>query len=128
MRLGADLVWSEHSRFDIGDVKSMFDGDPFTVARTIDANPLVLRLRFARPRVLAGIDVTTTTGPVVDVEVRPAGASRPRRFTASLPSAEKDPTLSVPFGRPLRVDELRLEVHDPAAFENHVHVREIRLR
>jgi hypothetical protein len=128
VKLGADVVWSQHSRFDIGDLRSIFDGDSFTVARTLDANPLALRLRFPRPRVLTGIDVTTTTRAVVRVEVRPAGAGQPRRFAAGLASTEKDPTISIAFGRPMQVDELRLEVHDPATQDNHVHVREIRLR
>jgi hypothetical protein len=58
----------------------------------------------------------------------PPEPAKPRRFAAGLASAEKDPTISIPFGRPMRVDELRLEVHDPATQDNHVHVREIQLR
>ncbi|MGB8644528.1 MAG: glycosyltransferase family 39 protein [Anaerolineae bacterium] len=39
-----------HTKFDIGNLQAIFDGDLKTVARGVEANPLVLDIQFATPR------------------------------------------------------------------------------
>lgn len=56
--LGGTETVVSHPRFDIGDIEALFDGDPDTIARTLDADPAVLVFRLAEPRPIAGIRLT----------------------------------------------------------------------
>ena len=49
---GSTAPWVDvtHSLFDIGEIKSAFDGDSHTLVRTFEANPAVVRLMFPRGR------------------------------------------------------------------------------
>jgi hypothetical protein len=45
-----------HTKFDIGDLDAIFDGDSKTVARGVEANPLVLDVTFQSPRKLQSLE------------------------------------------------------------------------
>ena len=50
-----------HSKFDVGQLQDLFDGDPFTLVRTVVDNPFVIDLTFPEPRPLTGVTLTTAT-------------------------------------------------------------------
>src|SRR5579859_2253357 len=50
IQLDGQQVTVIHSQFDAGSLKDIFDGDPFTLVRGLEANPLVIELHFPAPR------------------------------------------------------------------------------
>lgn len=118
-----------HSRLEGGQLSDLFDGDAFTLARGLEANPLVFQFRFPEPRRIP--QVTLTLGTMIDFEVilRAYGPQDETPFTYrqrffNLPA---DPTITLPLeGAPLVIARLELEIHDYLSGETaSIHVREI---
>lgn len=126
--LDGQLVQVSHSIFDAGQLKDLFDGDPFTLARGLEANPLVLDFTFAGPRVLNGLSATfgsmdfTLTARLYGEE-----GAEPQVYTQTFQGLPPDPTVALRFDQgPGSVVRLRLEVLQlNAGPEVHIHVREI---
>lgn len=119
-----------HSQLDIGTPQAIFDGDPHTLMRGFEANPLVIELRFAQPRSFSGINLTITS---MDLDLRvvalPATGGQPIATSQSYRNLESDPTvhLSLPGGSQ-EVQSLRIEITQIGVGEiAHVHVREVQL-
>ena len=127
--LDGQQVAVAHSRFDIGEIQDVFDGDTFTLARTLQANPSVVRLTFPRTRLLTAIAVTTATMlPLVTVTVSPARTTKRLSYSKSLPRIHTDPTLTVSLRRAVRARSIEIRVRDVhAGVPAHVHIREIRI-
>ncbi|MEI7772272.1 MAG: antitoxin family protein [Chloroflexales bacterium] len=119
-----------HSLLDIGAPANIFDGDPTTLMRGFEANPLIIELRFPHPRSIGGVTLTvasmdftlrligtTTDGPQVIAE---------QSYTGLPP----DPTVSLDLPSGVHnLSALRLEILQAGAGEvAHVHVRELVLR
>ncbi len=129
--IGGQPVTVAHSALDIGAPVNIFDGDPSTLMRGFEANPLIIELRFPQPRRIGGVTLTvasmdftlrvigTTTdgGPQVIAEQRYVGLPPDPTVSLDLPSGVRE----------LRT--LRLEILQAGAGEvAHVHVRELALR
>ncbi len=119
-----------HSRLDIGEPAAIFDGDPRTLMRGFEANPLVVELHFAQPRLFSGINLTLTT---MDLDLRmvaiPAAGGAPLVASQSYRELETDPTvhLSLPEGSQ-EVSHVRIEITQIGVGDiAHVHVRELQL-
>ncbi len=68
-----------HSQFDIGQIASAFDGDPYTLVRTLVDNPAIIEITFDEPRVLTGLALTTGTMDFnATVKLTPADGSAPQ--------------------------------------------------
>ncbi len=119
-----------YSPLDMGDISLPFDGDPHTVARTLEANPFVFDLTFAEPRLLSGVAVNIgsleariTARLFTDLDAE--GES----FTIVYQGAVDHPEASLDFGRTISARALRLEVESIHESEPaHVHVWEIKLK
>jgi hypothetical protein len=72
-----------HPKIDIGHITNAFDGDPKTLARTLDADPATLLIRFPAPRPVSGarlqlwaqsytvvLSVTATDGTITERTIR----------------------------------------------------------
>ena len=120
-----------HPLLDLGEIQDAFDGDDFTLARVLQANPAIVRLTFPRARTVKGVTVTTGHGNVtLGVAVIPIGkAAEPDVYTARQTPLTGDPEpLTVSFGRPIRARAIELRVRVPDVPGGaHVHLREIRL-
>ncbi len=128
--VAGEILEIAHSRFDMGSVGDLFDGDVETLARTGRVNPAVIEIRFPSPRRVAGVTVTTGSMDRLRVTLtlfsRGAGPQVVRRAFEKLPP---DPTVRIPLSPPAQaVEKLRIEVEEPV-FGNQeiIHVREIRL-
>jgi 4-amino-4-deoxy-L-arabinose transferase-like glycosyltransferase len=126
----------KHSMLDIGTIQEAFDGDPVTLVRSLEANPLVMEITFDVPQPLQGVTVRVG-GVAARVEARvtaagdavPAGGEPPageHTYTRELGEDRLARNLSIRFPEPLEAARLRLEVTnvldgDPA----HVHVWEV---
>ncbi len=115
---------------DMGEVRSVFDGDEFSVARTLEANPFVLEVHFSEPRQLNGFDIVIGaahgelhTYLYASPEAEPVEVIRP--FAGSI----ENPKASVSFGETIAAEIVRIEVHDHTQGEiGHVHVWELVFR
>jgi hypothetical protein len=119
-----------YSPLDMGDINLPFDGDPHTVARTLEANPFVFDLTFDEPRLFSGVTVNIGslearitarlfTDPGAEGEV----------FSIIYQGAVDHPEASLDFGRTISAQALRLEVESIHETEPaHVHVWDIKLK
>jgi hypothetical protein len=119
-----------YSMLDMGEARSVFDGDEFSVARTLEANPFVLEVIFPDPRPLNGFDIVIgaangelRTYLYASTEAEPVEVIRP--FSGSI----ENPRTSVSFGETITAEMVRIEVHDYTQGEiGHVHVWELVFR
>jgi hypothetical protein len=119
-----------HPVLDSGNVGHIFDGDPFTLARGYDANPLDLDIEFLAPRLLH--KVVATTGSMdfdLTVTLYPAAGGASVSLTQSFVDQPDDPTVEIPLDSTIGpVNRVTLSFHDrDAGLLAKIHLREIRL-
>lgn len=120
-----------HSLLDIGTIENLFDGDTNSLVRGFEANPLVVELRFAGPRPLSGLTLTTGSMDIdLTVRVTPPDGGPDLVFSQVYTGLPNDPTVefTMPDG-PIEAGRLRIEIRHMGEGEvAHVHVRELTLR
>ena len=120
-----------YSLLDMGEPAALFDGDPHTVARTLEANPLVVELAFSQPRDLSGLTViigSATMNVTVTIYAPQPGAPAVQ-LTETLSGSVAAPQGSIEFGQAYPAQTVRLEFYDLGQGEpGHVHIWEITLR
>ncbi len=116
-----------HSLFDGGRIENLIDGDPFTLARGYEANPLLLDFSFATPRALSGLRLTTATMNFTVTATLTPVSGDPIVVTKVSRDGGRDPTVEIPFpGGPLTLRDVRLEiVQENPDTPAHVHIREL---
>ncbi len=127
LELFGQQVRAEYSPLDINAIYQAFDGDPNTLIRTFEANPLVISLEF--PQALTLSRVTALVGNAasrLEVELKPEDGGETIRLRVETTGFEKVSPLSLEFGRALRITALRvslLNVNDGDIA--HVHLWEL---
>jgi hypothetical protein len=128
--LSGEPLTVRHSRFDSGNVGHLFDGDVFTLARGMEANPLILELEFARPRPLVALaaDFGHMDLDLTVLLTSPDGDTVP--YSTVVRNVPSDLHVELPFDRgPDVVAQVRVEVLYPGEPEPaHIHVRELAFR
>ncbi len=124
-------VLVRHSRFDAGQLKDLFDGDTFTLVRTLEANPAVVEMSFSEPLIFSSLEISTGTMRFeLTLRFFPEDGAEPAVIVYTLPRLTRDPRVRVellPPPPPSRT--VRMELRDLNANETaHVHVREIALK
>jgi hypothetical protein len=125
--LGGETIRVVHSRFDMGELAAAFDGNPFSLIRSQQDNPLFLEMFFPAAH------------RFTRVSVRVGGA--PTRLTATFyPLAGGDPVVSsnmverasdyrdveILLTEPVESSHIRLEIETVGESEpTHVHVYEV---
>ena len=120
-----------HSIFDGGRLRDLFDGDAFTLARGLEANPLVVELTFPEPRAVRGLEGTFGSMDfTLTAKLTGAGQVEPIVYTETYHGLPPDPRVELAFDRgPELVEKLRLEIQQLNAGEEvHIHVRELKLK
>ena len=127
LELFGQQVRAEYSPLDINAIYQAFDGDPNTLIRSFEANPLVISLEF--PQALTLSRVTALVGNAasrLEVELKPEDGGETIRLRVETTGFEKVSPLSLEFGRALRITALRvslLNVNDGDIA--HVHLWEL---
>ena len=119
-----------YSLLDMGEIQSIWDGNPDTVARTIEANPFVMELTSPEPRLLSGLSIKigATEARVTTRRYADPGA-QPVEYSAVLTGTVEQPTATMDFGTTTPAQVLYLVINDLHQSEpGHVHVWEITLR
>jgi hypothetical protein len=132
-RLAVDGVATRvtHTPFDLGTAPMLFDGDTYTLARTADANAMVVELDFERPRPLTSVRVVGRDMALgVQLRVDASGRTSALRYEDAEDRFQEAPAIGFTLGaRAVLVTRLVLRVFDPIKpDETHIHVREIELR
>ncbi len=129
IELDGETVQVRHSLLDIGTPSQAFDGDPFSLTRTLEANPAVYELTFSEPHMLRGISVIIgSIEAQITALVYATPQAEPQRFTIQDRGTVSDPEIRLDFrgeypARMLRVEVLDMHQTEPA----HTHIWEIRL-
>ena len=127
VEIAGDLVPVRYSVLDMGDISLAFDGDEFTLLRTLEANPLVIELDFPQPRLMSGFSIITGSAAVeINAKATSSAGGAPLEFTVRHVGSVDQPQAQLDFGESLPVSKLRIEVLDSNQQEPaHVHVWEI---
>ncbi len=129
--LHGETVQVMHTKFDMGSLRHIFDGDIYSAARGVEMNPLTLEIAFAQPRPLS--ELTGIFGRVrfqLRAQLFGAETAEPTEYVgtfdsaASVPGQFSGPPATLAFERgPARVSRIRLEVLYLEGGENaHVHI------
>jgi hypothetical protein len=128
--LDGQPVTIRYSWLDMGVPSQIFDNDPFTLIRGMEANPFILELIFQQPRMIGGI--TLNLGAMdadLKVELTTQENQAPVYYQESYRQVEEGDilTLSFPNGS-LPVTKMHLEIYSPFAGEvANIHIRELKL-
>jgi hypothetical protein len=117
-----------HSQFDIGQVKDLFDGDTFTLIRTLVDNPFYIELTFPQPHPFTGVTLTTGTMDfALTVKAYTDENATPQVYSHTYTGLGADPTVTLQFDpAPSLVKKIRIEVKNVnAGDEAKLHIREI---
>ena len=131
IELDGQLVQVSHSIFDGGQLRDLFDADTYTLARGLEANPLVVELTFPETREIKGLEGTFGSMDfALTARLTGEGAVEPVVYSETYRGLPPDPTVEMVFDRgPGKVAKLRLEIQQLNVGEEvHVHVRELKLK
>jgi 4-amino-4-deoxy-L-arabinose transferase-like glycosyltransferase len=124
--INGQSVAVSYPTLDINEIGHIFDGDPTTLIRTLEANPLRLNLHFDQPveiravtLIIGGTPTEVTLTALLDDEEM-------RTKTDQVESALVNRNITLSFEQPLTVDRLEIEVLSPYDGEiAHVHLWEV---
>ncbi len=87
-----------HSVLEAGQVSDLFDGDPFTLVRGLEANPIVFDITFAGPRPIETLAATFGSMDfILYVSAYAPGATEPVVYSREYRDMPPDPTVEVAF-------------------------------
>ncbi|MBN2146061.1 MAG: DUF104 domain-containing protein [Anaerolineales bacterium] len=130
VEINGQIVQTHCSTLDMGDASTMFDSDPESVARTFEANPMVLELTFDEPLPLTGLSVVIGSARMqVTVLLYSSQDEEPIEVVATLAGDVSQPEGTISFDQAVDVRAMRLEFNDLGQGEpGHVHIWEITLQ
>jgi len=115
---------------DIGEPAHLLDGDPNTLARTLEANPFVVEMEFVQPRPVAGLSVILgSTQAHLTALLYESPNLEPVKYEADFQGSVTEPQAVLSFGKNINANRLHLEVRDLHQSElGHVHIWQIELQ
>ena len=130
--LDGQSVTITYSQLGGGSLNDILDGDPFTLGRGLEANPLIFDFQFSAARTLTGVTLTTGTlaNFTVNLQVFAVDAADPHVISQTYRNLPSDPTVTIDFeAGSLMVSRLVVEVMDNlAGADAQIHIREIAFR
>jgi hypothetical protein len=129
LRDGTEVV-VQHPELDMGKLLDAFDGNPATVIRSKEANPMNLVLQFPTQPIYSSITLRVGGNPtLLEVTVVPADGSSELKFTDTLPVSGDYRNITYTFASPIAVQEIRISIKNSESGEpDHVHLWEITLK
>lgn len=128
--IDGQLVQIRHSLLDMGNASMMFDNNPDTVARTMEANPFVIELTFPEPRPIREISmIIGSTHVQITARLYAQPGASPIEFSTDKIGTVSQPQVTLDFGQMVAVQVLYLAILDPTRSEpTNIHIWEIYLR
>jgi len=130
LMIGGEPVQVGYSMLDMGSIDLLFDGDPNSVARTLEANPFVIELTFPDERLIRGYRVIVGSANVrVTTLLYPGISEQPVQSSVEFDGSVGNPELVVSFDHPVTAGKVRFEIYQPySGVPANVHVWELELR
>jgi hypothetical protein len=129
--IDGETVQVAHSIFDGGRAQDVFDGNPFTLARGLEANPLIVELTFPAARPIQGMAGTFAKMNFRWTLFLYSGESEaPTEYTEEYIDLPAEPHAEIEFDHgPAMVSKIRMEITDLAPSEpTHIHIRDLVLK
>lgn len=119
-----------YSHLDMGSIDQAFDGDLYSLIRTLEANPFKINLSFAEPRGMKGLRLRIGGVPSrVTVLAYVQGEALPRNFTIESGENPVPQTVDIDFMQERQVTALQIEILNIRDLEPaHVHLWEVMFR
>jgi hypothetical protein len=128
--MNGQMVTVRYSWIDMGEPDQIFDNDPLTLIRGMEANPFILELSFQQPRRIGGISLNLGAMDTdLKVELATAESEALIDYQESFRDVREGDilTLNFPNGS-LLVRQLHLEILASSAGEvANIHIRELKL-
>jgi 4-amino-4-deoxy-L-arabinose transferase-like glycosyltransferase len=125
--IGDEFVQVGYSYLDMGSIDLLFDQNPYTFARTYEANPFQLEFHFPVQRQIKGISFTI--GSIlaeITVKIDTGQDGIIREFSEVLRGTVERPSVLLDFGDEVVAQSLRLQIKDSNQPEpGHVHIWEL---
>jgi len=130
LSLDGQSILARYSWLDMGEPAQIFDGDPFTLIRGMEANPFILELSFSKERSIG--EITLNLGGMdtdLTVDLYSKEGETPVRYKQSYRQVQEGDILRLRFAEGShKVTKIYLEIYSPFAGEvANVHVRELQL-
>ena len=126
LTINGQSVTVNYPILDINEIEHIFDGDPTTLIRTLEANPLRLVLRFDQPMEIQSVTVIVGGTPTVVTLTALSNGEELEEKTDQVESALVNRNITLSLDQPLTVDHLEIEILNPHDGEiAHVHLWEV---
>lgn len=129
--LDGEPIQVRHSLFDAGQVQDMFDGDWYTLARVMEANPAIVEVEFSEPRAVSGMAADFGSMEFeLNVEIFAPGTEEPTVYGATYRNTQPDPHAELTFDQASdQVARIRVQIRDlNASGAAKIHIRELDFR
>jgi len=128
--IDGQIVRVTYSPLDMGDISKLFDGDPNSVARTLEANPMVVVLAFPDEITFSELSLVIGSSPVeVRVTLDEDIAGQASSYSFQGQGTVENPQLTFPLDEAVTTQQVRIEIEDLNQGEpGHVHVWEIEFK
>ncbi len=114
IKLDGQPVQVRYSVLDMGSIDAMFDGDPHSVARGLESNPLIVELTFPEARTLNGVSVIIgSVEEKITARLYATPDASPVEYSAQMKGTIEQPEVTLNFGQPTSAKVLRLEILNP---------------
>jgi hypothetical protein len=121
-----EAVRVAYPTLDINEIQCAFDGDPLTLIRTLEVNPLRLVIKFPEPKSMNTVSLRIGGTPT-DITIR--GVLGEKHLSVKEILVERSTEIrdiSLHFDQTLIVDTLEIEIYNPHDSEiAHVHLWEV---
>ncbi|MCX6018936.1 MAG: hypothetical protein NTZ50_10630 [Chloroflexi bacterium] len=120
-----------HSPFGEGRLENIFDGDPTTLVRGAEANPIFFDVTLPDATTVKSLDVRTGSMSdfTVTAHVYPLDGTNPIEVSKRFIDLPSDPQITLDLPSAIRTQRFMLEVKDHTRADTaEIHVREITLR
>jgi len=131
VNIGGQVVQVRHSLLDSGAAFHMFDGDRFTLARVMEANPAIVELNFPEPRKISSLVADFAVMDFTwNILLYAQEGAAPVIYQETYRGIPGEPHVEIAFNRgPEWVSKMRLEIKDLNSGERaKIHIRELTLR
>ena len=139
LEINEELVKVTHSRLDIGPLKSLVDGDTFTLIRGMEANPFVMEFQFPKPKTMKGISLDLGSMADFTVTMTYCHPEQPRlsrgkvegslcqnTITHTFRNLPPDPHLEIKFDKEESLSKIVVEIKNNLAGDpTNIHLREL---
>jgi hypothetical protein len=126
----SELAEVRYSYLDMGEISNIFDNDPETFIRTIEANPLQVEINFPEVKVIKGMAVRVGgVATRITVEMQQDNNTTPIIIVKTVAETPDPRPVDFSFGQPLNVSVVHLLVETILDSEpSHVHLWEVALQ